>query len=426
MPKIAELYEDRAQVVDAQRAMLDKAEAEGRDLTAEESEQYNKMDADFERLTKEIRDAEAAQERRDKLAEREARLSESRRRPNMPDPADDGNHPEQRSASPGEAAKPRATDEYRTAFSRAMKVGITKLGGEEMRALQMDDDTTGGYIVAPEQFVNELIKAMDNEVFVRSYARIFSLAQAASLGVPVLDSDPDDPTWTAEIRTGTEDSAMDFAKRELYPHPLAKRIKISKKLVRHSVIGIEQLVRERLAYKFGTVLENAYLNGSGSNQPLGVFVASDYGIGTGQDVSTGNTNTAITADGLINCKYQLKNQYQRTARWIFHRDAIKMIRKLKDGSGGYVWQQGLAADRPDTILDLPYDISEYCPHTFTSGLYVGALCNWQFYWIADALDLQVQVLTELYAEANQNGYIGRMESDGMPVLSEAFARVTLS
>jgi len=39
--------------------------------------------------------------------------------------------------------------------------------------------------------------------------------------------------------------------------------------------------------------------------------------------------------------------------------------------------------------------------------------------------MRIQVLTELYAETNQNGYIGRMEVDGMPVLEEAFVRVKM-
>jgi len=42
------------------------------------------------------------------------------------------------------------------------------------------------------------------------------------------------------------------------------------------------------------------------------------------------------------------------------------------------------------------------------------------------LFVQVQVLTELYAETNQTGIIGRMEIDGMPGLSEAFCRVKLA
>jgi HK97 family phage major capsid protein len=157
------------------------------------------------------------------------------------------------------------------------------------------------------------------------------------------------------------------------------------------------------------------------------MIASNDGIPTSRDVSADNTATAITADGLINAKYSLKAQYHSSEalRWIFHRDAIKMIRKLKADDGQYIWQPGLATDRPDTILDVPYIMSEYAPNTFTTGLYVGILGDFSHYWIADAMTLQIQRLVELYAESNQVGFIGRLECDGMPVLAEAFARVKL-
>jgi HK97 family phage major capsid protein len=99
-----------------------------------------------------------------------------------------------------------------------------------------------------------------------------------------------------------------------------------------------------------------------------------------------------------------------------------------------LWAPGVAGARvgdvsaglPDTILDAPYYISEYVPNTFTTGLYVGIIGDMSFYWIADALSLQIQRLVELYAESNQIGLIGRLETDGLPVLEEAFARVTLA
>jgi HK97 family phage major capsid protein len=71
-------------------------------------------------------------------------------------------------------------------------------------------------------------------------------------------------------------------------------------------------------------------------------------------------------------------------------------------------------------------MSEYMSNTFTTGLYVGILGDFSNYWIADAQSLEFQVLSELYAETNQVGLIGRMDSDGMPVLEEAFVRVKLA
>ncbi len=102
------------------------------------------------------------------------------------------------------------------------------------------------------------------------------------------------------------------------------------------------------------------------------------------------------------------------------------VRKLKDTQNQYLWQPGLAGGEPDRILDIPYVVSEFAPNTFTTGLYVLILGDISFYWIAEALDMEIQRLVELYAEANQVGFIGRAELDGMPTLAEAFIRGKLA
>ena len=221
---------------------------------------------------------------------------------------------------------------------------------------------------------------------------------------------------------------MAFGKRELTPHPLARLIKVSEKLLRIAAIDPESIVIQRMAYKFGTVSEYAYLLGTGAAQPMGVFTAAavGFGISTARDVSTGNTATAFTTDGLMEALYSLKAQYHKTATWIFHRAAIKMLRKLKDGEGQYIWNPDIKGGQPDMILGRPYKMSEYCPSTFTASQYVGIIGDFSHYWIADALNMRIQRLNELYAATNQIGFIGRMESDGMPVLEEAFARIKLS
>ena len=86
---------------------------------------------------------------------------------------------------------------------------------------------------------------------------------------------------------------------------------------------------------------------------------------------------------------------------------------------------GITADDPDRLLGLPVGESEYVPNTFTTTLYVGVLGDFRWYWIADALDIEIQRLNELFAATNQVGFIARLKNDGMPVLEEAFARVQL-
>jgi HK97 family phage major capsid protein/HK97 family phage prohead protease len=303
-------------------------------------------------------------------------------------------------------------------------VGGASVLTAEQRALFIDDPTQGGWLSAPEVFVAELIQATRNETVALDMCRVIPLTSSVSLGAPTLDAEPDDATWTSELRTGTEDTAMKIGKRNLHPHPLAKRLKVSKTLLRQAQIPVEEMVKEQLAYKLAVPIENGWFNGQGIDQPLGCMVASEYGIDTDRDVSTDNTATSIKADNLIRCKYTLKPQHRRNAKWAFHRDAISQIRRLKDGNGMYLWRSGFGGT-PDTICELPFIESEYMPSTFTTGLYVGILGDWRNYWWAVSLNQQIQVLTELYAETNQNGYVSRSELDGMPVLSEAFVRVKL-
>jgi HK97 family phage major capsid protein len=320
----------------------------------------------------------------------------------------------------------RAKPEYRAAFTRYLTHGERGMSAEEQRAIQADDDVKAGFLVADEQFVGDLIKFLDDEVYVRKIANVLpTLTTAKSLGVPTLDTDVSDADWTGEIGTVQEDDSLATGKREFTPSLLSKLAKVAQKLLRLTSGGASSLVLERLGYKFAVTQEKAFLTGTGAGQPLGVFTASDNGVPTSRDVSTGNTTSAFVADNLRRVKMSLKDGHRKVAQWLFHTDSILMLSLLKYGDGKYIWTEGLRVGEPDRLLNLPIMESVFAPNTFTSAKYVGILANWKHYWIVDALDMQIQRLDELYAGTNQVGFIGRMESDGMPVLAEAFARVKL-
>ena len=392
---IRELMEARATMVAAARKLIDTAEAEKRELTAEERAQYDKTFDEARALGDKI-------QREQELREEERRLAEAGRL----EPEGKKENPEERKL-------------------QAFRNFLVNGNAAEYRALANDSDASGGFLHAAEQFVARLIKGLDNRVFVRQYATVLPVTGSDTLGVPTLTADPADPTWTTEIAAPSEDSTMAFGRRSLQPEQLSKLIKISMKLLRTSALPIENLVAGRLAYKFAVAQENAFLNGDGDGEPLGIFTADANGINTDRDVSTGNSDTAVTADGLTEAKYALKAQYRGSARWIFHRDGVKKISKLKDGEGQYLWRPGITVGEPDILMGLPMDESEYVPTTWTTGLYVGALCNWSNYWIAELQGVELQRLVELYAGTSQIGFIGRMYADGAPVLAESFVRVKL-
>lgn len=445
---IQSLRDQRATVRKAQKDILDRAEAEKRGLTGAETESFDKADQDIETLSGDI-------ERREKHAQREAEAAASQGRKTDPETpvrgADRGvDEPGKPITLKFEGAKPfngmvsgredrevqispdhevakRGNPDYRKNFARYLQ------GGGPQSGLFVGSDPKGGYL-APMQFVAGLIKFVDDNVFMRQLCTVLPpLATGQSLGAVSLDTDPADADWTAEVPASdmSEDDTMTLGRRELSPNLLAKLIKMSMKLLRAANMDVDGLVRSRMAYKFGVTLEKAYLTGSGADRPLGVFVASANGISTGRDITVTSAETATPttnfgADTLINALYSLKEAYQANATWLFHRDAIKMARKLKDGDGQYLWQPGLQGGQPNLILGRPYVMSEFAPNTFTTGLYVGLVADFKnLYWIVDSLAFEIQVLLELFALKNQIGMVGRMESDGMPVLEEAAARIKL-
>lgn len=402
---IKELRQKRAKALADARAINDAAATSG-GMNDEQRDNYKKYMGDFHELGDQIQREETLQ--REELA-----LAEI-----ITEQVDQNSAPDSRR----DASVEGVSREVR-AFNHFLRTGEMS----EYRALQVDSNVDGGFLVAPQQVVGQLLNAVDNATIIRGLATTFRVERADSLGVPSLDTDPDDPEWTTELKTGNTDDSMAFGKRELRPHPVATKILISSTMLR-KVPGIESIVAARLAYKMGIKHDNAFLNGDGDKKPLGIFTANNSGISTARDKSTGNTTTAITVDNLKRVRGMLKSQYRNSpsCRWVFHRDVVTEIALLKDDNNRYMLTDSIRDNEAEVLLGKPILESEYAPSTMTTGLYVGAFADFSHYWIADALDIQIKRLVELYAATDQVGFHVRSETDGMPVLEEAFVRVKLA
>lgn len=416
--QIQEQYNKATEIYGQIRGILD---AQGKEALPQEKQ--NEVDALFEQF-----DAFNGTAKR-----LEGALKREREMAAINAPANGLEAPKSMPATPGsDGPNPEEVAAYMKAWNRAMKVGTRGLTGSELKALRADEDEAGGYLVAPKQVVTALLKFVDDQVFIRKLATVYQLDKAESLGILSLDSDLNDATWTSELGTGDEDTAKPFGGRELKPSPLAKRIKVSRKLLRQSTVDVNALIRERMGVKFGYAQERGYLTGTGVNQPLGVYTVSSNGIDTDRDTAAANA-ASFVGDDFINTKFGLKQAYWDNARWLLHRTVLKSVRKLKDSQNNYIWAPGLGpgggltGGLPPTLVDSPYDVSEMAPSTVSTGQYTAIIGDWKRgYAIAEAMTLEIQVLNELYAETNQVGYIGRLEVDGMPVLAEAFSRLKMA
>jgi HK97 family phage major capsid protein len=410
-----EVQFETMQLTHQMRDILNRAEKEGRELTADEQSRY----AHLEDRHDKIAGFDSSQELEcyfphDKYKE-DPEAREIAERISKNDRGDSFRY----------WRNPSSPDN-RSTFNRYLIHGADGIEATEFRALQADSDTVGGFLVVPLALQDQIITKLKDLVFMRQFARIINVPNAASAGFAFLDDDPGtyDISWTGELLTGEEDSTMDFERRDLYPHPLARRIKVSDKLLRVSTLNPEAIVRDRLTYVFSIAEEYQFLQGDGVNKPLGVFTASNFGIPTGRDV-TSSASGSMTADDIFEVIYNQKAQYRQNGRFIMGRDAMKAVRTMKDGEGRWMWEPSMQAGQPARIAGYPLHESEYCP-SYASGQYSMIFGDFSFYVICDALSMTIKRLVELYAETNQVGYIGRKETDAMPVNGEAFTRMQLA
>lgn len=139
----------------------------------------------------------------------------------------------------------------------------------------------------------------------------------------------------------------------------------------------------------------------------------------GGDVGvTSASATAITADELIDLYHSLKEPYRKDAVWILNDSTVKAIRKLKDGTGQYLWQPGIKDGEENTILGRPYYTSAFVP-SIAAGAKTVIFGNLNYYWIGDREGITFKRLNELYAGNGQVGFLAYKRLDGKTVLPEA-------
>lgn len=425
---LSELAERKRKLIHDNRQLLERADKAKRQLTSEEAQEYDRRDKDIEKLDSQINGLADHETRRQRQRANEESL-------NRPLPRQTSNSCGGRcggrtlSLSFGRGGTLQfspdnqlASEKYGRAFTKMLR---GEPGNYEALGLKVADDTKGGYL-APMTWVAQMIKFLDDEVFIRQLATVLPPTTAKSVGAVSYDTDPGDADWTPEVPASdtSEDDAMRFGGRELVPHGLSKLIKASLKLVRSSSINIDSFVAERMAYKFAVPEEKAFIDGDGVNKPLGVFTSHADGVTTSQDVRSSST-TDFTADDLISCLFDLKDGYVNKATWLASREFRRRCRKLKDGEGRYLLTENANGGLITTLLDRPLRVSEFAPATYTASKYVAVVGDFSNYWIQDALGVEIQTLLELFRLKQQIGWIGSKETDGMPVLAEAFRRLQL-
>ena len=388
---ILELREKRAKAWEAAKAFLDSRRNEKGILSAEDDATYTKMEQEITDLGKEI----ARQERQEAL---EAELNRPTATPLTGKPL--GGNVDERTG--------RATDEYRSNFWNLMRTKSPM--PQVVDALRIGADTEGGYLV-PDEYEHTLVEALMEENIFRSLAHIIRTA-SGERKIPVVSS-KGTASWIEEGGAFPE-SDDTFGQVTIGAYKLGTTIKVSEELLNDSVFDLENYIAREFARRIGAKEEEAFFTGDGSGKPLGVL-ADKGGAEIGVNAASATT---ITADELLDLYHSLLSPYRKKAVWVVNDSTIKAIRKLKDNNGQYLWQPGLIANAPDTILGRPVKTSAFMP-SIAAGAKSIIFGDFNYYWIADRQGRTFKRLNELYATTGQVGFLASQRVDGRLILPEA-------
>ena len=235
--------------------------------------------------------------------------------------------------------------EEKKAFSQYLRMG-TNTPADTLKALTVSNSEQGGYL-APADFQAEVIKGIVERSPIRQAARVGS----TTAGEVILPKRTGTPTghWVGETENRPETGST-YGQVEVPIHEMACFVDVSLKLLEDSAVNIEAEVSFDLAEQFGRIEAAALMTGNGVKKPRGVMAYDDVPYSF-----TGNASTlgSAPADLLIEAFYEVPAYYRNRGVWMMKGTTLAAIRKIKDSNGLYLWQPGLIAGTPETILGRP-------------------------------------------------------------------------
>lgn len=302
------------------------------------------------------------------------------------------------------------------AFNSFMRRGVEAMDDIERKSLSLSGDTNGGYLATAE-FSREIIKNLVQFSPVRDAARVGNM-RTTELLIPVRTGAPT-AYWVSETETRTGTQAA-YGQKRIVAREMACYVDVSQQLLEDSEFDMQTEVSADLAEEFGRLEGLAFVSGDGVGKPLGFM--SDTNI---TSVNSGSA-LIITADGLITTLYDLPAFYRNKATWMMNGTTLASCRKLKDGTGQYIWQPGIAAGQPETILGRPVVEAPDMPSE-GAGLYPIAVGDFnQAYRIYDRVGMSI--LRDPFTQATSGlvRFHARRRVDGAVVKAEALRKVKCS
>ena len=387
--------ESRNRMWGEQKALVDRASAEKRNLTVAEADEYDRRERELVQIDRAIKSGESYA----------------------------AGNTDERILTPDDEKRARAFDSY-------MRTGVMDLRTTYDTGLQESgfqaSGTNGGYMV-PQGFWDQLI-ALKAYGGLAPYVRLVTTATGNPMDWPTVD-----PTGVVGhiVGEGVVDTFQDYTFGQGVLNAwtyTSKVILASLELVNDSAFDIGSLVADRVGEAIGRAL-GASVSGSGSGQPLGLMTAlaatSDMSSGgvvtlasaTSVNLVGGGTTTELEGNVLgpvsvaamqrsINSAYWNSPEFA----WYMNPDQFVNMQNVADGYGRPLWPS-LQQTSP-SLVSFPVRVVAEIPDLAASTVGGIVLADLNKAMVRrEVAQAELLCLRERYADARQIGYFGFIRTD---------------
>jgi HK97 family phage major capsid protein len=407
-----ELRQRRASLWEQAKSLHALAEKENRELTAEERQQWDRINKEIDSLKETI-------DRVERIAAIDTEMSE------IPAPVI---KPEIRNIESlgekfsNEPESPLPNDkEYKNAFGAYLRQGPVGMkpeqraiiqpyfGAVNTRALGTGAAPSGGPLV-PEEFYRQMLEAMQAYGGMRQARTTkISTASGADLPIPLVD---DTYNKGAILAEGSNVNVLgvdpSFGSKTLGSFMYTSlQVRLSLQLLQDSAFNLESWLANALGRRIGRITNDHFTTGAGGGtEPEGILTAAPAGV----------TDASLDVDyaDLIALEHSIDPAYRANgAQWMFHDTLLSLLKQIKAVEDGRpIWLPGLAVSAPDTILGYQYIINQSMPEAEAEAKAI-LFGDFSYYFIRDVQDVRVLRLEERYAEYLQVAFIAFLRTDGV-------------
>lgn len=296
--------------------------------------------------------------------------------------------------------------------------------GNETKDLSTGVGADGGFLV-PVQQMSQLLSAASQTAVVRPRATIIPMARR-ELTMPVLDQTGTDsaPHFFGGIQTYWQEEASSITQADpqfrnirLIAHALVGYTRVSEELLADSAVGLDAFLRSNMGFAGAMTWteEEAFINGTGAGQPLGIISA-----GVTSTVNR-SVQTVVSYEDLLDMEAQLYSP-TNNAVWMISQSQKANIMKMTGPSGNanYVYRPAAAEGEPATLLGRPvFFMLDHLPLASTTSAGDVLLADWNFYLVGDRQQITVDSTDQERWRFNQVSWKVTARLDGQPWLSAA-------